>query len=119
MEEIMPLLKDMLRKAIELDFDDSKLMITLKIKSHVKGNLANLEEIIVMFKMFGKMKEDIPMDVSIHNDIKTIIIKLHNRENYLKLREILNDIWDNAVNMLNNVMKGDFTSIKDIPNIDD
>ncbi len=119
MEEIMPLLKDTLKKAIEIDFDESKLMISLKIKSHIQGNLADPKEIIVMFKMFGEMKEDIPMDISINNEIKTITIKLHDQENYLKLINILNDIWDNAVNMLSSVIKGDFTSIKNIPNIDD
>lgn len=119
MEEIIPMLKDMLKKAIEVDFEESKLSITLKIKSHVKGNLADPDEVIVMLKMFGGMKEMIPMDLSINNESKIITITLQNQENYYELLNILNDIWDNAVNMLNSVLNGDLTCIKDIPNVDD
>ena len=119
MEEIIPMLKDMLRKAIEVEFEESKLSITLKIKSNIKGNLADPNEVIVMLKMFGGMKETIPMDISINNESKTITIKLQNQETYLELMNILKDIWDNAVNMLNSVLNGDLTPIKDIPNVDD
>ena len=31
----------------------------------------------------------------------------------------MDTLWDDAVNMLKSVMEGDFTPIKDIPNIDD
>ena len=119
MEEIIPMLKDMLKKAIEVEFEESKLSIILKIKSHIKGNLADPDEVIVMLKMFGGMKETIPMDISINNESKIITIMLQNHENYLELTNILKDIWDNAVTMLNNVLNGDLSSIKDIPNIDD
>jgi ribosomal protein S6E (S10) len=119
MEEIIPMLKDMLKKAIEIDFEESKLSISLKIKSHIKGNLADPNEVIVMLKIFGGMKETIPMDISINNESKTITIMLHNQESYLELTSTLKDIWDNAVNMLNSVLNGDLTYIKDIPNVDD
>ncbi|MFX0010301.1 MAG: hypothetical protein ACFE9R_08305 [Candidatus Hermodarchaeota archaeon] len=119
MEEIIPILKDMLKKAIEVEFEEQNWSITLKIKSHIKGNLADPDEVIVMLKMFGGMKETMPMDISINNENKTITIKLQNHENYLELMNILKDMWDNAVNMLNSVLNGDLTCIKDIPNVDD
>ncbi|MFX1574180.1 MAG: hypothetical protein ACFFB0_15660 [Promethearchaeota archaeon] len=119
MEEIIPLLKDMLKEAIKINFDESNLTITLHIKSKVRGNLATPEEILVMLKMFGGMKEKIPMDISINSEIQTINLKLQNSNDFTKLKEIMDTIWDDAVNMLKSVMEGDFTPIKDIPNIDD
>ena len=119
MEELLPVLKDMLKKAITVNKDKSALTITLKVTQKFKRKLADPEEIIIMLKMFGGLKEEIPMDITIDNENQLIDIKLKNEEDFFKLDEIFAKIWDNAVDMLVELLDGNFDAIKDIPRIDD
>jgi hypothetical protein len=119
MEEIIPFLKSMLKRAIETNFDDSKQIATLTIKSNYYGILADPKEVLVMFKMFGGLKKEIPMDIIVDNEMKTIKIQVHDPEDFINLKGIMETIWDNAVDIFKSVIAGDFKVIKDIPNIDD
>ncbi|MFX0176256.1 MAG: hypothetical protein ACFE85_08505 [Candidatus Hodarchaeota archaeon] len=119
MEEIFPLLKDMFKKSIDIQKDESNLLISIIIKSNVKGNLAEPEEIIIMLKMFGGLKEDIPIDIDINNESQIIELKFEDNPNFEKVSLMMDKIWDNVVDMLIQLVDGNYNIIKDIPNIDD
>ena len=119
MEEIFPLLKDMLKNSIEIKKYESDLLISLIVKSEVKGNLAKPEEIIIMLKMFGGLREDIPIEININNKNQFIDLKFENKESFKKVSLMMDKIWDNAVEMLIQVTNGNYEVIKDIPKIED
>jgi hypothetical protein len=118
MEEIFPLLKDMLKEQIEINKNESKLQISIIIKSEVKGNLAEPEEIIIMLKMFGGLREEIPIEININNERQIIDLKFDDEEDFKKVSSMLDKVWDNAVEMLIELTEGNYNVIKDIPDID-
>ncbi len=119
MEEILPSLKGMLKDAIDIKSDVTRLGIIITVLNKIKGNVADPDEILVMLKMFGGLKEDVPMEININNETQIIEIKFQNEEDFKKIQKIMETIWDDAVDMLEQASQGDFSRIKNIPNIDD
>ena len=119
MEDILPLLKGMLKDATIISSDETKFEITITIVKKISGNVAEPDEIIVMLKMYGGLREDIPMDINIDNDAQKITLKFQNEADFKKVAKIMESLWDNAVDMLTSAMEGDISRIKDIPNLDD
>jgi len=119
MEELLPILKNMLKISIEIKSDASKLSIAIIVKSKLGSNIAEPNEIIVMLKMFGGLKEDVPMEININNKTQVIELKFQTEEDFKKIQKIMETIWDDAVDMLEQTMQGDLSHIKNIPNIDD
>jgi len=72
-----------------------------------------------MLKIYGGLREDIPMEIDIDNDSQNISLKFQNEEGFKKVEKILETLWDNAVVILVSVIEGDISRIKDIPKIDD
>jgi hypothetical protein len=119
MEEILPSLKGMLKDAIDIKSDVTRLGIIITVLNKIKGNVADPDEILVMLKMFGGLKEDVPMEININNETQIIEIKFQTEEDFKKIQKIMETIWDDAVDMLEQASQGDFSRIKNIPNIDD
>ena len=119
MEEIIPLLKDMLKSSIEIKKNEGNLLISLIIKRDIKGNLAKPEEVIIMLKMFGGLREDIPVDIKINNEKQYIDLQFENKEDFKTISLMMDKIWDNAVEMFIEVINGNYKAIKDIPEIED
>jgi hypothetical protein len=119
MEEILPSLKSMLKESIDISHEKENLLIKIEVKSKIQGKLAEKDEVIIMLKMFGGLREDIPMDIQINDESKTIKLKFETEEDLEKIQQIMEDIWDNAVDLLEKALQGDFKSINEIPNIDD
>ena len=119
MEELLPSLKGMLKEAINIEADASKLAITIIVKKKIDGIVAEPEEIIVMLKMYGGLREEIPMEINIDNPTQTITLKFQNEENFKEVAKIFETIWDNAVDLLYQAIGSDFSRIKSIPDIDD
>jgi hypothetical protein len=109
----------MLKEAIEIRSDALNLTIELIVKKKINADLAEPEEIIVMLKMYGDLREDIPMEISIDNETQIITLKFQKEEEFNKVANIFETIWDNAVNLLTQAIKSDFSRIKNIPNIDE
>jgi len=118
MEDLFPSLKDMLKKAIEITTDESKLAISMTVKNKLDAVVADPGEIIIMLKMYGGLREDIPMEIDIDNDAQNITLKFQNEEGFKKVEKIMEKLLDNAVDMLVQATEGDISRIKDIPNID-
>ena len=119
MEEILPQLKGMLKDATVIKSDATKFEIVITVVNKINGNVAEPDEIIVMLKMYGGLREDIPMEINIDNDAQNITLKFQNEEDFKKVAKIMETLWDNAVDMLTSAMEGDISRIKDIPNLDD
>jgi len=119
MEEILPRLKGMLKDATIISSDATKFEITITIVKKINGNVAEPDEVIVMLKMYGGLREDIPMEIDIDNDAQNITLKFQNEEDFIKVAKIMETLWDNAVDMLTSALEGDISRIKDIPKIDD
>jgi len=109
----------MLKEAVEIKIHASRLTISMVIKSDIKGVVADPNEIIIMLKMYGGLREDIPMEIDIDNNAQKITLKFQNEEGFKKVEKIMEKLWDNAVDMLVSAIEGDISRIKDIPNIDD
>ncbi len=119
MEEILPRLKGMLKDATVIKSDATKFEIIITVVKKINGNVAEPDEIIVMLKMYGGLREDIPMEINIDNDTQDITLKFQNEEDFKKVAKIMESLWDNAVDMLTSAMESDISRIKDIPNLDD
>lgn len=119
MEELYPILKDMLKESIEIKIDKPNLTIYLTLKNQIKGKIAEPKEIIIMLKMFGGLREDIPMDINIDNEMQQIALKFQDEADFNKIQDIMETIWENTVNLLIQVTKGNFNIINDIPDVDD
>jgi hypothetical protein len=109
----------MLKEAINVETNASDLTVTMVVKKEVKGNLADPEEVIIMLKMYGGLREDIPMDIDINNQAQTITLKFQNEGNFKEVVKIFETLWDNTVDLLFQAIESDFSRIKNIPNIDD
>jgi len=118
MEEIIPLLKGMLKDAIVIKSDATRFEITITIVNKIKGIVADPDEILVMLKMFGGLKEDVPMEININNETQVIQLKFQTEEDFKKIEKIMETIWEDAVDMLEQAYQGDFSRIKIIPIID-
>ena len=119
MEELLPSLKDMIKDAIDIKTDASNLSIKMIIKKEIDGIVAEPEEVIVMLKMYGGLRKDIPMEINIDNEIQIISLKFEKEEHFVEVAKIFETIWDNAVDLLYQAIESDFSRIKNIPNIDD
>jgi len=119
MEEIIPSLKGMLKDATIIKSDATRFEITITVLNKIKGNVTDPDEILVMLKMFGGLKEDVPMEIDINNETQIIQLNFQTEEDFKKIQKIMETIWDDAVDMLEQASQGDFSRIKNIPNIDD
>lgn len=119
MEDIIPSLKGMLQEAIDIKANASTLTILMTVKKDIEGIVADSEEIIVMLKMYGGLREEIPMEIDVDNATQIITLKFQKEEDFNKIEKVLETLFDNAVDLLVQTMDGDFNCIRDIPNIDD
>jgi len=119
MEEIIPSLKGMLKDAIIIKSDATRFEITITILNKLSENVADPDEILVMLKMFGGLKENVPMEIDINNKTQNIELKFQTEEDFKKIQKIMETIWDDAVDMLEQTIQGDFSRIKTVPKIDD
>ena len=109
----------MIKEAVDVKTDVSRLTITIVVKKKIIGVVANPDEIIIMLKMYGGLREDIPMEIDIDNDAQIITLKFQNEEGFKRVEKIMEKLWDNAVDLLVSAIEGDVSRLKDIPNIDD
>ncbi|TFG25770.1 MAG: hypothetical protein EU533_00780 [Promethearchaeota archaeon] len=119
MEEILPTLKEKIQEKIHIKEDESNLSLTITISGTLFGKIAYLGEIETMLVMFGGLNRDFPKHVSVNEEAQTIEIRVENQADYLLLQTAFKKIWDNAIFMFSEILKGNFDVIKDIPEIDD
>jgi hypothetical protein len=119
MEEILPTLRKKIQEKIHITEDESNLSFEITISGTPFGKLAYPGEIEKMLTMFGGLNRKIPMYVSVNEKEQKISIKVENQSDYSIIHSAVNKIWDNAIFMFSEILKGNFDVIKDIPEIDE
>ena len=102
MEELFPKLRDSLNIAVEIKEDENQLLIDLKVKNEdlIPGDLGSPHEIKEMIRMFGGVKQDIPMEVSVDEKTNIITIKMLKKEDFEIVRTVINSLWERASELL-------------------
>ncbi|MFX1340831.1 MAG: hypothetical protein ACFFDK_19630 [Promethearchaeota archaeon] len=102
MEELFPKLSETLKNAVEIIENENQLLIELKvkIKDYVPGDLGSPNEIREMIRIFGGVAEEIPIEIDVNEDFKTVLLQMKNREEFEIIRTNLKTIWQRAAELL-------------------
>jgi hypothetical protein len=119
MEEILPTLRKKIQEKIHIIEDENNLSFAITISGRLLGKLSYLGEIETMLIMFGGLNSKVPIDVSLNEGEQKISIKVENKSDYAIVHSALKKIWDNAIFLFSEILKGNFEVIKDIPEFDD
>ncbi len=119
MEGFLPIMKEKFKEKIEIKDDEQNLTITLIVKGDIFGKFLYPDEIPIILKLYGGLKEDLQMEIKINEEEQIVNIVLKNLDDFKKIQSIMKNIWENAVDMLAELLKGNYEIIKDVPNIDD
>ena len=109
MEELIPKLSDSLRNAVEIKEDENQLLIELKVKREdlVPGDLGSPNEIKEMVRVFGGLKQDVPMEIDIEENTNVITLKLQNKEDFNIITTVMKGIWERAAEILQKAFKAE------------
>ena len=119
MEEIIPLLRKKIQEKIHVEEDENNLSFEIVITGKLFGKLAYPGEIEQMLIMLGGLRSKVPMYISVNEKDQKINIRVENQSNYLLVQSSIKNIWDNAIHMFSEILKGNFDVIKDIPSMDE
>ena len=102
MEELFPKLRDSLNNAVEIKEDENQLLIELRVKNEdlIPGDLGSPHEIKEMIRIFGGVKQDIPMEVRVDENTNIITIKMLKKEDFEIVRTVINSLWERASELL-------------------
>lgn len=118
MEELIPIMKEKFKEKILIIEDKERLTITLIVKGDIFGKFLYPDEIPIILKLYGGLKEDLQMEININEKEQKADIILENEDDFKKIKSIMKNLWENAVDMLAELLKGKYDVIKDVPNID-
>ena len=118
MEGLLPIMKEKFKQKIEIKEDKEKFTITLTVKGDIFGKFLYPDEIPIILKLYGGLKEDLQMEIKINEKEQKVDIILENEDDFKKIQSIMKNIWETAVDMLAELLKGNYEIIKDVPNID-
>ena len=119
MEEIIPLLRKKIQEKIHVEEDENNLSFGITISGKPFGKLLYPGEIKNMLIMLGGLRGKIPIHVSVNEKDQKINIRIENQSDYLLVQSAIKKIWDNAIYMFSEILKGNFDVIKDIPSMDE
>ncbi|MCJ7651778.1 MAG: hypothetical protein MUP85_24500 [Candidatus Lokiarchaeota archaeon] len=119
MEGFLPIMKEKFKEKIEIKEDKQNLTITLMVKGDIFGKFLYPDEIPIILKLYGGLKEALQMEIIINEKDQKVDIILENEDDFMKIQSIMKNIWENAVDLLAELLKGNYESIKDVSNIDD
>jgi len=109
MEDLLPKLSDSLKNAIEITEDENQLLIELKVKREdfIPRDLGSPNEIREMIRIFGGVTQEIPIDIDVNGNSKTVSLKLQNKEDYDIIRTAMKTIWERAAELLQKAFKAE------------
>jgi len=124
MEELIPKLSNLLNKAIEIREDKNQLLIELNVKKKdlIPGDLGTPNEVKDMIRVFGGVKQNIPMEINIDEKTKTITLKLLKKEDFEIISTAMKNIWGRVPELLLkafNAEPGKTTEFRDLGDFDD
>lgn len=116
MENLIDSIKDMLKDQILIQVDETNLTLSLNFKGEkkTKDELGEESEVRDMLKIFGGLNEEIHMEIDIDEKSQKISFKFKDEEDMVKVREILENLWQRAAILLKKAITGDFMALKDL-----
>ena len=116
MESIFSILRTKLKELIKIEFDDRNRMIYLWVKSkqYTEDIIGTPDEVKVMLIIFGGLRETTTFNIEVNNDSKIIKIITEIEEEYTNLKSIMNHIWDDTIDLLEQVNVGDLSKFQSI-----
>ena len=102
MEELLPKLSDSLKNAIEITENEVQLSIDLKLKreSLVPGEIGTPNEIREMIRIFGGISQEIPIEIKVNENSKTISLSMQTKEEFELICNVMKTIWHKAAELL-------------------
>ncbi len=102
MEELYPKLSDSLKKVVEIIEVEDQLKIELRVKNKdlLPGDLGSPTEVKEMIRIFGRVPQDIIMQVKTDEKANIITIKLQKREDFEIVKKAMRTIWERAAELL-------------------
>ena len=102
MEDLLPNLSDLLKKSIRIEENNDKLSIKLEVKNKelILGDLGKPFEIQEMIRLFGGLKQEIPMEIDANEETKVITILLSNKGDFEAVSSAIKNVWDRASELL-------------------
>jgi hypothetical protein len=124
MEELIPNLSNLLNNTVEIRENKEQLLIELKIKKEdlIPGDLGKPHEVKEMIRVFGGVKQDIPIDVVADEKTKIITLKLLNKEDFEIIRTAIKNLWERVSDLLIeafNAELGKIGKFKDLGDFDE
>ncbi|NVM31826.1 MAG: hypothetical protein HWN65_23505 [Candidatus Helarchaeota archaeon] len=121
MEEYLLQIKKTLDEIVQIKVDENNFVLSMIIKGEkkMKSDLANPSEVKDMLRIFGGLKEDLPMEIDIDEKAQQINMKFHNKDNMIKVRNILDNLWDRTADLLKKALASDFAALKDLGDFND
>jgi hypothetical protein len=102
MEDLLPNLSDLLKKSIRIEENNDKLSIKLEVKNKelILGDLGKPFEIQEMIRLFGGLKQEIPLEIDLNEETKVITILLSNKGDFEAVSSAIKNVWDRASELL-------------------
>jgi hypothetical protein len=102
MEDLLPKLSELLKKSIRIEENNDKLSIKLEVKNKelILGDLGKPFEIQEMIRLFGGLKQEIPMEIDANEETKVITILLSNKGDFEAVSSAIKNVWDRASELL-------------------
>ncbi len=113
MERFIGNMKRLLEETIEIQKNENTLTLSILIKGKKgsKKELGEEYEIKDMLRIFGGLKEEVPMEININEESQKIDIMMQNKEDLLKVSETLGKLPDSMTQIVKGALKGDFSVI--------
>lgn len=116
MEAIYSILRAELIENIKIEFDDRNYTVYLWVKSKQFTDeiIATPHDVKVMLIIFGGLSEKTALTIEVNSDSKIIKIISENKNEYALLKSIMENIWDDTIDLLEQVNSGILTKYQKI-----
>jgi hypothetical protein len=111
MEAIFSILRAKLKENIQIEFDDRNNTVYLWVKSKqfTDAIIATPNEVKVMLIIFGGLNENTSLTIEVNNSSKIIKLISDNKDEYTFLKGIMENLWDQTIDLLEQVDVGNFS----------
>ena len=121
MAELLELVKSRLESAIEVNVDDKNLFIIINVKKEIQKAdiLAEPYEVKDMLRILGGLTEDVPMEIEIDNNARIIKLTFQNKEDFQKVKNVLDHIWERTIHIFEELEKGKTNTLRGVGGFSD
>ncbi|TFG24667.1 MAG: hypothetical protein EU529_03445 [Promethearchaeota archaeon] len=121
MERFIGNAKQLFEDSIEFQHNEKDLTLSIIVKGDKKSKevLGEETEIRDMLRMFGGLNEDIAMEIYIDEESQKIDLKFQDKDNYIKVRDVLDTIMERIMDICYKALTGDISHFNDLGDFND